>query len=297
MTSSKVAKLKKIAREYHRHPKGAPGGVGGQFAPKNKTGSILKSKTNPTANKSPKIHNDLATIRNFNKIGGGMEGDAFLDRDEKVVYKINKGYRPLGVPPRPHERKFEKESIKLKKANDLGLGPKLLSYDKANNILAMEFINGEYSTIRDAESLDNQTRITIVKNIVSQMKTMHNGGIIHNDLHIGNIMTDKKGNVKLIDFGVADTFEKSTFNNYEFLSARMDEVTQFIGYIVYGTGDPDDEDRFFNNLVDSKKKAKLKELQYEISSYLELVNDSKETKRVNQFANGIYDKILNTIGG
>ena len=292
-----LSRLKKVAREYNRHPKGSPGGVGGQFAPKNKTGSILKSKTNPTANKSPKIHNDLATIRNFNKIGGGMEGDAFLDRDEKVVYKINKGYRPLGVPPRPHERKFEKESIKLKKANDLGLGPKLLSYDKANNILAMEFINGEYSTIRDAESLDNQTRITIVKNIVSQMKTMHNGGIIHNDLHIGNIMTDKKGNVKLIDFGVADTFEKSTFNNYEFLSARMDEVNQFIGYIVYGTGDPDDEDRFFNNLVDSKKKAKLKELQYEISSYLELVNDSKETKRVNQFANGIYDKILNTIGG
>ena len=34
-----ISKLKKIAREYHRHPKGAPGSKGGQFAPKNKSGS------------------------------------------------------------------------------------------------------------------------------------------------------------------------------------------------------------------------------------------------------------------
>lgn len=33
----KLAKLKRIAREYHRHPAGAPGGMGGQFASKGRT--------------------------------------------------------------------------------------------------------------------------------------------------------------------------------------------------------------------------------------------------------------------
>jgi hypothetical protein len=38
MADSKVTRLKKIAREYHRHPKGASGGKGGQFAPKDSSG-------------------------------------------------------------------------------------------------------------------------------------------------------------------------------------------------------------------------------------------------------------------
>lgn len=40
MASKKLSKLKKVAREYNRHPAGAPGSKGGQFAPKNRSGAL-----------------------------------------------------------------------------------------------------------------------------------------------------------------------------------------------------------------------------------------------------------------
>jgi len=40
MASKKLSKLKRVAREYNRHPAGASGSRGGQFAPKNRSGAL-----------------------------------------------------------------------------------------------------------------------------------------------------------------------------------------------------------------------------------------------------------------
>jgi|GEM_PF-3763584 len=68
----KLSQLKSIARQYHRHPKGAAGGKGGQFAPKNRT---MAEMATTTAISAP--NNDTFTTgynHAFSEFGKGRKG-------------------------------------------------------------------------------------------------------------------------------------------------------------------------------------------------------------------------------
>jgi serine/threonine-protein kinase len=76
--------------------------------------------------------------------------------------------------------------------------------------IVMEFVNGEpLSKMIDRRRLAVRDILDIAIQVCRGLAEAHNVGIVHRDLKPANIIIDKKGNVKLLDFGIAMLREAS----------------------------------------------------------------------------------------
>lgn len=73
-------------------------------------------------------------------------------------------------------------------------------------IMHMEYFHGDdlLSLLRSKSwYIDNHDAVEILTQLSSGLAYIHNNGIAHGDLHLGNVMVDENNRVKLIDFGCA----------------------------------------------------------------------------------------------
>jgi serine/threonine protein kinase len=77
--------------------------------------------------------------------------------------------------------------------------------------IAMEFVEGKsLEDLLQAGPLDAKRAAEIVRDMARAVDHMHQAGVIHRDLKPGNILLDKDGKPKLIDFGLAKTIDRSS---------------------------------------------------------------------------------------
>jgi len=75
--------------------------------------------------------------------------------------------------------------------------------------ITMEFVEGEdlKSHARREERLSTDEAVSIAKQVCEGLSEAHRLGVIHRDLKPQNIMIDKEGNTKIMDFGIARSVE------------------------------------------------------------------------------------------
>ena len=141
------------------------------------------------------------------ELGHGGMGRVYKVQDtdikEKVALKL---LRP--------EIALDKETIE-RFSNELKLARKIshrnvcrmfdLGKAEGTTFITMEFVPGEdlKSFIHRAKQLSIGTAISIAKQICEGLEEAHRLGVVHRDLKPGNIMIDKDGDAKIMDFGIA----------------------------------------------------------------------------------------------
>jgi serine/threonine protein kinase/Tfp pilus assembly protein PilF len=80
-----------------------------------------------------------------------------------------------------------------------------LGREAGNYFITMEYVSGEdlKSFIRRSRQLVIGTAIFIAKQVCEGLAEAHRLGVVHRDLKPGNVMIDKEGNAKIMDFGIA----------------------------------------------------------------------------------------------
>jgi serine/threonine protein kinase/tetratricopeptide (TPR) repeat protein len=76
---------------------------------------------------------------------------------------------------------------------------------EGTTFITMEFVPGEdlKSFIHRSKHLSTGTAISIAKQVCEGLEEAHRLGVVHRDLKPGNIMIDKDGDAKIMDFGIA----------------------------------------------------------------------------------------------
>lgn len=160
-----------------------------------------------------------------------VRGSVFAGRFE-VIEKLGKG--GMGVVYRVFDKKVEEDvALKLlnpevssdkttiaRFRNELKLARKIshknvcrmfdLNEEGDTQYITMEYVPGEdlKSSVSRIGHLSVGKAVSVAKQVCEGLKEAHQLGVVHRDLKPQNIMIDKEGNVRIMDFGIARSLKK-----------------------------------------------------------------------------------------
>jgi serine/threonine protein kinase/Tfp pilus assembly protein PilF len=147
------------------------------------------------------------------EIGAGGMGVVYRARDQRLNRDVALKVLPPGrLGDEAPRKRFRMEALALAKLNHPNIGT-VYDFDTQNEIdfLVMEYIPGETLGQRLAKgTLPEKEWISISLQIAAALEEAHEQGIVHQDLKPGNIMVTPKGQVKVLDFGLARLLDSDT---------------------------------------------------------------------------------------
>jgi predicted Ser/Thr protein kinase len=167
-----------------------PGAAGPRFTP-------------PPVGEIAKLFPQLEILR---LIGQGGMGAVYKARQPALDRFVALKVLPPTVADDPgFAERFNREARALARLNH----PNIVAvhdFGKAGSLhyLLMEFVDG--ANLREVERLGElkpEQALAIVPQICEALQFAHNEGIVHRDIKPENLLLDKKGRVKITDFGIA----------------------------------------------------------------------------------------------
>jgi len=173
------------------------------------------------------------------KLGEGGMGVVYKARDTRlerdVALKVLR--RDGGKSPDRHHR-FIREARAASALNHPAI---VTVYDVQSvddlELIAMEYVDG--STLRKligSAGLPVNLALNYARQIGAGLAAAHEAGIIHRDLKPGNIMLNSRGQIKLLDFGLAKrvkTAEPSAMLDAATASIQLTRLGMVVGTVAY----------------------------------------------------------------
>jgi len=145
------------------------------------------------------------------ELGKGGMGKVYRVEDTKIEEEVAlKLIRPEITADKKTIERFKNELKTARKITHKNVCRMYhLGEEKGICFITMEYIPGEdlRTLIRRVKQLTVGTAISIAKQIAEGLVEAHHLGIVHRDLKPSNIMIDKKGNARIMDFGIARSIE------------------------------------------------------------------------------------------
>ncbi len=149
------------------------------------------------------------TLRHFRveaELGRGGMGEVYRARDEHLDRDVALKVLPAAALADETTRKrFRKEALALSKLNHPNIAT-IHEFDTQDGIdfLVMEYVAGK--TLKDMLSeggLPEKEAAKLGAQVATALEEAHEKGVIHRDLKPSNVMVTPKGQVKVLDFGIA----------------------------------------------------------------------------------------------
>ena len=146
------------------------------------------------------------------ELGKGGMGKVYKALDTKINEKIAlKLIKPEIASDKKVIERFSNELKFARKVSHRNVGRMYhLGEHEGIHFITMEYISGEdlKIMIRMSGQLGIGTAINVAKQVCEGLIEAHHLGVIHRDLKPNNIMIDKDGNARIMDFGIARSLKE-----------------------------------------------------------------------------------------
>ncbi|NOR12192.1 MAG: protein kinase, partial [Candidatus Aminicenantes bacterium] len=146
------------------------------------------------------------------ELGKGGMGNVYRVVDNKINEEVAlKLLKPEIAADKTTLERFSNELKLARKIVHKNVGRMYhLGEDKGTHFITMEYVSGQdlKGLIRQTGQLAVGTVINIAKQVCDGMEEAHKLGVIHRDLKPNNIMIDREGNVRILDFGIARSLKE-----------------------------------------------------------------------------------------
>jgi serine/threonine protein kinase/lipopolysaccharide biosynthesis regulator YciM len=145
------------------------------------------------------------------ELGKGGMGKVYRVEDKKIKEEV--ALKLIKPEIAADKKTIERFSNELKFARKIAHRNVCKMYDlgeeEGTYYITMEYIPGEdlKSFIRRSRQLNVGTAISLAKQVSEGLSEAHRLGVVHRDLKPQNVMIDKEGNARIMDFGVARSVE------------------------------------------------------------------------------------------
>jgi tetratricopeptide (TPR) repeat protein/predicted Ser/Thr protein kinase len=180
----------------------------------------------------------VSHYRILEKIGSGGMGEIYLAEDTKLERKVALKFLPTELTRDPEAKKrFEREARAAAALNHPNIVTVYeIGAHEGQVFIAMEYVEGQ--TLKELIAADRTPSavsrmpipqvLDIAKQITAGLAAAHAKGIVHRDIKPQNIVIDKDGHVKILDFGLAKlkgvsplTKESFTYGTVHYMSPEQ----------------------------------------------------------------------------
>jgi serine/threonine protein kinase len=170
------------------------------------------------------------------KLGAGGMGEVFMAEDIKLKRKVAiKSILSGGHADTSSKIRFLREAQTASQLDHSNICTIYEIYeDEEKEYIVMQFIDGiTLDQIIGVKKLGIEKIIDISLQISSGMEEAHSNDIMHRDIKPGNIMIDKKGVVKILDFGLAKFSNEGANKSAPVTQANLTEKGFVMGTVAY----------------------------------------------------------------
>ncbi len=181
-------------------------------------------------------HEELSTGTTFagryqiiEELGKGGMGKVYKVLDTEIKEKV--ALKLMKPEVAADEKTIERFRNELKFARKIAHRNVCKMYDlgdeKGTRYITMEYVSGEdlKSMIRMTGQLSIGRTISIAKQICEGLTEAHRLGVVHRDLKPRNIMIDREGDTRIMDFGIARSLEAKGITGAEVMIGTPEYIS------------------------------------------------------------------------